>query len=101
MKLADLREVKHPKTEKRVCAACKAFAAECMVPHGEGSLSMCWLCAHHVVDHEVPLARAMEAQCECAPEDIYPVRVLKARTAAYEIAKGNGFEPLNVRRDRC
>jgi hypothetical protein len=83
VKLADLREVKHPKHDKRVCVACKSFVAECHAPVGDGSAPMCWLCAHHVVDHDVPVHEAMTAQCECAPEDVYPMRVLQARGLAY------------------
>lgn len=79
MSLADLREPKHPKTGKRVCVACQAFVAECMAPVGDGSAPMCWLCAHHVVDHDVPLHEAAEARCECTPEQVYPVRVLQQR----------------------
>lgn len=76
MKLADLRPVVQPKPAQKIgCVACKgAYAAECNVPIGDGSAKMCWLCAHHVVDHDVPLHEAMEARCECKPEDIYPAR---------------------------
>lgn len=80
MKLADLREVKHPKpAEPKACLACKAFIAECVVPVGEGSAPMCWLCAHQVVDHNVPLHEACTAECECTPDQVYPVRVYQAQ----------------------
>jgi hypothetical protein len=83
MSLDDLRAVKHPKAgDKRLCVACKAYAAECQAPVGEGSAPMCWLCAHHVVDHDVPLHEAMEARCECTPDQVYPKHVIAARTAA-------------------
>lgn len=78
MSLASLRA---PRTQ-RSCVACKAYVAECMVPVGEGSAAMCWLCAHHVVDHETPVHEAMTAECECTPDKIYPVRVLQQRAAA-------------------
>lgn len=80
--LADLREVKQPTTvDKRVCVACEAFQAECHAPVGEGSAPMCWLCAHHVVDHGVAPHEAATAECECAPEQVYPARVLQQRAA--------------------
>ena len=94
MKLADLREVKHPRDGKRACTACKAFAAECQVPIGEGSAAMCWLCAHHVVDHEVAIHEAATAECECTPENVYPMRVLQARVMQLEECKARGYAPL-------
>lgn len=75
MKTFDLPLVLPPKpVAPKVCVACKAFRAECVVPVGEASAPMCWLCAHHVVDHECPPHKAMTAECECAPELIYPGR---------------------------
>lgn len=74
MSLDDLREVKHGRTP-RTCVACKAFKAECQVPIGEGSTAMCWLCAHHVVDHDTPVHEASTAECECSPSAIYPAHV--------------------------
>ena len=62
-----------------VCAACEAFVAECLTPVGEGSAPMCWLCAHHVVEHNCPVREAATAECECTPDEVYPVSVLKAR----------------------
>jgi hypothetical protein len=62
-----------------VCVACEAFLAECVVPVGEASAAMCWLCAHHVVDHEVPVHLAVEAECDCTPEQVYPKHVIRAR----------------------
>jgi hypothetical protein len=94
MSIANLRDVKHPKNEKRVCVACKAFVAECMAPVGEGSAAMCWLCAHHVVDHEVPLHEAAEARCECTPDQIYPVRVLQERAVNFCKLERRGFNAL-------
>jgi len=62
-----------------VCVACKEFRPDCEVPHGEGTLPMCWPCAHHFVDHQQPLEECMAAQCECLPEVIYPESVIAAR----------------------
>lgn len=73
MKLADL------KTAKGTCVACKAFTAECLVPVGEAAVPMCWLCAHHVIDHDTLVHEALEARCECTPEDVYPASVLAKR----------------------
>lgn len=80
MKLSDLKRVKQPQpkpVEKKVCLACRSFEAVCEVPMGEGAAPMCWLCAHHVVDHGVPLHEAMTAQCECHPMAIYPDRTFR------------------------
>lgn len=62
-----------PPVEKPSCAACKAFAPECLVPHGDGALAMCWYCAHHVVEHGVDLSAAHCATCECLPRQILPL----------------------------
>lgn len=83
MSLADLKSPK----KGAVCVACKAFTADCVAPVGEASAPMCWLCAHHVVDHDVPLTEAMEARCECTPDQIYPVRVLQERATNWTKAQ--------------
>lgn len=80
MSLDGLRASYTKHGHKRICGACKAFESECMVPVFDGdSMPMCWLCAHHVVDHEVPICEAMDAECECAPGDIYPRHSAHAR----------------------
>jgi len=61
------------------CEACGAFQPECLVPDGEGSLALCWLCAHAHVDHGCELGRCAVHECECLPEAIYPEKVLAAR----------------------
>jgi hypothetical protein len=91
MSLDDLKAPKKPRT----CVACKAFVAECMAPVGEGSAAMCWLCAHHVVDHDVSLHEAAEARCECTPEQIYPKRVIKERAVQLVNAELQGFAPIS------
>jgi hypothetical protein len=73
--LGKLKRVEPPKpVERKACQACKAFAAECEVPDGEGALSLCWPCAHHIVDHGVTVENAAMAECECHPYQIYPDR---------------------------
>lgn len=76
MKLSDLKRVPPPPPapERKLCAACKGLAAECYCPVGEASAPMCWLCAHHVVDHGAELYEAATAECECLPHQIYPHR---------------------------
>lgn len=68
------RVVPPPPPPVKICMACNAFRAECLVPVGEASAPMCWLCAHHVVDHECALHEAATAECECLPHEIYPGR---------------------------
>jgi hypothetical protein len=58
-----------------VCANCKAFAAECDTPVGEGSELCCWLCAHDLVFHGATFGTVGEA-CGCKREDVYPAHVI-------------------------
>lgn len=96
MKLADLKSPK----KTAVCVACQAFNAEVRAPVGEGSAPMCWLCAHHVVDHGVALHDAMEARCECTPDQVYPARVLQQR--ALQIIGNRTHDGVpSARRGRC
>lgn len=75
MKTFDLeRVVTPPAPVPKLCVACKGFRAECVVPVGKASAAMCWLCAHHVVDHGCEPYRAMTAECECLPHQVYPGR---------------------------
>lgn len=63
-----------PPPEPKPCAACKGMRAECVAPIGESSAALCWLCAHHVVDHECTLESAVTNECDCLPHEIYPGR---------------------------
>lgn len=78
--LDELEEVAAPvPAEKPLCAGCKAWAVECLMPHGEGAIGMCWLCAHAAIAHDCPLRRTAKHECECAPEEIYPQSVIARR----------------------
>lgn len=49
------------------------MAPDVVVPLGEGAINLCWLCAHHHVDHGVPLSQcATSERCEHTPDEIYP-----------------------------
>lgn len=75
VKLSDLKPFKQPApVEKEACASCEVFAPECLVPVGDVSVPMCWLCAHHVTAHDCAPHRANAAECECSPHEIYPNR---------------------------
>lgn len=64
-----------PPPPRKLCLACKAFAAEVEVPVGEGAAPMCWMCAHLHVDHNVPVHETLTSEaCECTPDKIYPHR---------------------------
>lgn len=89
-----LDDLKIVKKRKRVCVACKAFVAECFAPVDGEALPMCWLCAHHVVDHETPLHEAAEARCECTPDQVYPASVIRERAIQLAHAKLRGFVPM-------
>jgi len=54
------------------CEACGALQPECVVPDGEGTLALCWPCAHAHVDHGCELGRCAVHECECLPTEIYP-----------------------------
>lgn len=103
MKLEDLKTYREPPPEKKACTACDSFAAECLVPVDDLAMPMCWLCAHHIVEHEVALAGAVTAECDCAPREIYPAAVFAARRQAVvniEFAEAAGrrvFENLQRR----
>jgi hypothetical protein len=79
MKTGDLLPFVPIVVEKPVCKSCKTFVPECLVPVGAGAVELCWLCAHHVVEHEVCVDHAYTGTCKCTPEDIYPARVITAR----------------------
>jgi hypothetical protein len=64
--------------EKPACDCCKAFAPECLVPMGDGAMKMCWLCAHAVVEHDVPVDSALHHRCKCSAQDIYPATSAQA-----------------------
>jgi hypothetical protein len=63
-----------PPREPEVCRACKVFTPEVLVPNGHGALPMCWLCAHHVVEHGTGISQAYAARCECSHDEIFPQR---------------------------
>ncbi len=86
-----------PPPERASCRACRTFAPECLVPVGDDALPMCWLCAHHVIEHDVALQAAHSAECDCLPQAIYPNRACVIATVKPEP------EPVNERaaeRDR-
>lgn len=77
--MKDLTPFIAPVVIKPSCASCKAFAPDCIVPVGDGGYPMCWLCAHHVVEHEVCVEHAFVGECDCGPDDIYPEHVISGR----------------------
>lgn len=51
------------------------MAPEVVLPLGQGAIDLCWLCAHHHVDHGVPLSECATSEaCEHTPDEIYPGR---------------------------
>jgi hypothetical protein len=95
-----LKPVEQPRPEPakyKMCASGCAFRAECYVPVGDGSATMCWLCAHHVVEHGCAVSSARVAECECPPQDVYPHR---AHEAPPEREVVEPESPRAVERDR-
>ncbi len=86
--------------EKPACTACKSFAPECLVPVGDGAVPMCWLCAHHVIEHDTAVEHAHAAECECVPTEIYPSRVLAARHLNVGIEHSDEMKPGDWSRQR-
>ncbi len=75
MKLSDLKPfIEPPPIERESCHACRTLTPDCLVPVGDESVPMCWLCAHHVVEHGTTTVEAQEGECECLPHEIYPHR---------------------------
>lgn len=65
--------LKFPAPPPNACACCRAFAAECLLPIGDGAIAACWLCAHAVAEHGCAPGDAMTHECECPPENVYPL----------------------------
>ena len=97
MSLDELRKVQQRKIGPKICVACKSFRAECHAPIGEDSAALCWLCAHHVVDHEAALHEAATAQCECTPDQVYPAWVMHERRERAAAQAAIGFKPVHPR----
>lgn len=76
-----------PPPEPPTCVACRSFKPEVLVPHGAGAIGMCWLCAHHHVDHGVRLELAHSGECECLPTEIYPRSYFGPTAEAFEAAR--------------
>lgn len=77
----------HLVVEKPACAACKAFRPEVLAPTPEGgALPMCWLCAHHFVEHDVSLQGCPSARCKCHPSEIYPSSSVLSKPSSWEQA---------------
>lgn len=60
-----------PVAEKPSCTSCKTFAPECLV----AGKPVCWVCAHHVVEHHAALEHAYVGECACPAHEIYPGRL--------------------------
>jgi hypothetical protein len=79
VKLASLKPYQEPpRPERQACVACRTYAPECLVPMGDEALPMCWLCAHHVVEHDTAVEHAYCAECECTPQQIFPHRAFES-----------------------
>jgi hypothetical protein len=79
MKSKTLQPFKEPPPPAReACWACQTFTPECLVPVGDEAVPMCWLCAHHVTEHDTDASAAHCAECACPPQAIYPHRMFDA-----------------------
>jgi hypothetical protein len=45
------------------CVACEREPADCVAPIGDGAASMCWRCAHAIVENDATIATAAIASC--------------------------------------
>jgi hypothetical protein len=85
---------------------CGMFRASCLVPDGDRSVSLCWLCAHLVGEHGADPATAWQKAPECACEhaDVYPSDVAAALHADADReawVAGRCCRLANVRTGRC
>lgn len=86
-----------PPPEPKMCVACKGMRAECVVPIGESSAPMCWLCAHHVVDHGCEPHEAVTHECECLPHQIYPGRNRPLDMSNYfEVSRADLYKSVSL-----
>ena len=53
---------------------------------------MCWICAHHVIEHGWAINEALDAKCGCLPEAIYPEKMIAARRSAAVGERSPGLE---------
>ncbi len=63
-----------PPPERLPCEACKGFRADIRAQVGDALVPLCWVCAHHVVEHGTSVLKAAAAGCQCLPWQIYPDR---------------------------
>jgi hypothetical protein len=83
-----------------ICEHCNAFAAECETPVGDGSASLCWLCAHDVTFHEVAMGSPLRTSpCGCKRGDVYPADVLARMDAERDAATRYRVRPEFIGRD--
>ncbi len=86
MKSKSLQPFKEPPPPERVaCRACRTFAPECLVPVGDDAVPMCWLCAHHVTEHNAPPNAPLAVECKCPAHEIYPHRALAEATRVVDV----------------
>jgi hypothetical protein len=91
---------------ERACGACRGFGAEVLVPAGDGSRQLCWMCAHAVAEHDADPeddASIMAGvdrcrECACTFEQIYPEDVVAKRRAAAEVQAGLAANRNEMRR---
>lgn len=65
-----------------LCPKCKALAAVCETPIGDGAETLCWLCAHDVVRHGATLEGGPRDACGCSKQEIYPSHIVERMAQA-------------------
>lgn len=91
MRSADL-----PRYQSPSCTNCRTMMPECFAPWGDGTLALCWLCAHALLEHGATLGAPLE-DCSCSPADVYPPDVQAARLfRAYRTDYSYGPRPPEV-----
>lgn len=74
--------VEPPPPPRTVCFACKLWTPDVWVPLPAalgGQQPMCFICAHHVIEHDMAPEHAQCGECEHTPAEIYPASVLVDR----------------------
>lgn len=67
--------------QRPTLCACGVFQSTCVLPRGDGSVALCWGCAHDYTEHGAEPGELAE-RCDCAHDEIFPPDMLSRAAAA-------------------
>lgn len=95
-------EVLEVQPRPAICA-CGVLPAECLLPHGDSSVALCWVCAHDYTEHGAKPGELAE-RCDCPDSDVLPADPLFGgtgpRTVAQLRARIAFYRPVVLRQRR-